>query len=143
MVTKAPVDRPLPPFDDDADRRRLEHCGIKAATPPWELGHPPQHTARAVRGPVGCTRLLFALATADRRPCEREARGDEPVGWPRWQRQLLPQHREQRIVWAQGFYGLFPMAEFALWLGGKRKDVPPGSGTRQETLAPYGRTSHA
>jgi hypothetical protein len=34
------------------------------------------------------------------------------------------------------------MAEFALLLGVKRKDVPPGIGTQQELLAKYGLTSH-
>jgi hypothetical protein len=143
FVTNAPVDRPLQPFDDDDDRSLIENCCIKEAKQQWELGHPPQKNERAVRVHVVFTLLMFALATAYRLQCEREAMGDEPVGWQRWRRQLLQQNREKMIVFAQGFYGIFPMAEFALLLGVKLKDVPPGIGTRQEILAKYGLTSHA
>ena len=100
-------------------------------------GDLPQNTDRAVRVHVLFTLLLFALATAYRRPCEREAMGGEPVGWQRWRRQLLEQTREQVIVCAQGYYGIFHLAEYSLLLGVKRKDVPPGIGTRQEILAKY------
>jgi len=117
--------------------------GLKAAKQQWELGHPPQKNARAMRVHVVFTLLMFALATAYRLECEREARGEEPVGWQRWRRQLLQQNRDKMIVCAQGCYGIFPMAEFALLLGVKLKDVPPGIGTRQEILANYGLIPHA
>ena len=42
FLTNAPVDRPVQPFDDDDERRLIEHCCIKEAKLPWELGHPPQ-----------------------------------------------------------------------------------------------------
>ncbi len=115
----------------------LEHCCIKAAKQPWELGHPPQKTARAVRVHVRFTLLMFALATAYCLPCEHEARGGEPVGWQRWRRQLLEQTRELVLVLAQGAYGSFHLAESSLLVGVKRKDVPPGIGTRQDLLAKY------
>ena len=117
--------------------------GRKEAKQQGERGHPPQKNARAMRGPVVFTRLLFALATAYRLACEREAMAAEPVGWQRWRGQLLPQTREKMIVCAQGFYGIFPPAAFALLRGVKLTDVPPGIGTRQEILAPYGLTPHA
>lgn len=56
--------QPLPPCDEDDDCRRLEPGCRQAAKPPWALGHPPQHSARAVRVQVLVTRLLCALATA-------------------------------------------------------------------------------
>ena len=86
FLTKAAVPQPWPPFDDDADRHLLEPCGMKEATPPWELGHPPQNSARAVRGHVVFTRLMLALATAYRLQGEPAATGGEPVGWQRWRR---------------------------------------------------------
>ena len=86
---------------------------------------------------VMCTLLMFALATEYRWPCEQEATGGEPVGWQRWRRQLLEQTREQVIVFAQGYYGIFHLAEYSLLVGVKRKDRPPGIGTRQEILAKY------
>jgi hypothetical protein len=102
FLTNAAVQQPRQPFDDDADRRLSEHGGIKEAKPPWELGHPPQNTERAVRVQVLFTWLMCALATAYRLPCEHEARGGEPVGWQRWRRQLLEQTRELVMVLAQG-----------------------------------------
>jgi len=41
-LTNASVQLPRKPFDDD--RRRIEHCWLKAAKPPWEWGRFPQKT---------------------------------------------------------------------------------------------------
>jgi len=142
FLTNASVEQPLQPFDDYDDRRLIENGCIKEAKQPWDLTHPPQKTGRAVRVHVVFTLLMFALATASRLRCEQDDTGADPVGWQRWRRQLLQHNRDQVIVFAQGFYGIFPMAEFALLLGVQLKDVPPGIGTRQEVLATYGLTAH-
>ena len=63
--------------------------------------------------------------------------GDAPVGWQRWRRQLLEQTRDKVIVFAQGYYDIFHLAEYSLLLGVKLKDVPLGIGTYQEILAKY------
>jgi hypothetical protein len=139
--THAAVQQPLKPCDDDDDRRLIEHCGIKEAKPPWDLGHPPQKSARAVRVHVMLTLLLCALATASRWLYAKAALGAEPVGWQRWRRQLLEQSRDKVIVCAQGYYGILHVAEYAWLLGAKLKDVPPEIGTRQEVLAKYGLTA--
>ena len=138
FLTNAAVPQPLKAFDDDDDRSLIENCCIKEAKQPWDVKHPPQKTARAVRVHVLFTLLLFALATAYRRQCERDALQGEPVGWQRWRRQLLEQTRDQVIVFAQGAYGIFHIAEFALLMGVRLQDVPPEIGTRQEILAKYG-----
>jgi DDE family transposase len=138
FLTNASVRQPLKPFDDDDDRSLIENCCLKEAKQQWELGHPPQKTARAVRVHVVFTLLMFALATAYRWPWEREATGGEPVGWQRWRRQLLEQTREKVIVCAQNCYGIFHLAEYSLLVGVKLKDRPPGIGTRQDILAKYG-----
>lgn len=137
FLTNAAVAKPLQPFDDYDDRSLIENCCIKEAKQQWDLGHPPQKTERAVRVHVLFTLLMFALATAYRLQCEREAVGDEPVGWQRWRRQLLEQTRDKVIVFAQGTYGIFHLAEYSLLLGAKLKDKPPGVGTRQQVLAKY------
>ena len=97
---------------------------------------------RNMNAPCGCrwsyTRLLFALATAYRLLCAHEATGGEPVGWQRWSCQLFEQTRDLVIVFAQGYDGIFHMAEDLLQVGVSIKDRPPGIGTRQEVLAPYG-----
>ena len=142
FLTNAAVDKPLQPFDDDDDRSLIENCWIKEAKQPWNLKHPPQKTGRAVRVHVLFTVLLFALATAYRWQCEQEETGGEPVGWQRWRRQLLEQTRDQIIVFAQGFYGIFHMAEYSLLLGVKIKDRPPEIGTYPQILAKYGLRAH-
>jgi hypothetical protein len=138
VLTNAAGQRPVPPFADADDRRRMEHGCLKEAKQPWDLGHPPQQTARAVRVPGVFTLLLCALATASRLERAREARGGAPVGWQRWRRQLREQTREQVIGFAQGSYGMFHLAEYSLLVGGKRKDRPPGVGSHQAIWAQYG-----
>jgi hypothetical protein len=137
FLTNAPVEQPLRVFDADDDRSLLETCGIREAKQPWELGHPPQKHARAVQVHVVFTLRMFALATAYRLLCDREARGGEPLGWQRWRRQLLEQTRDPVIVCAEGHEGLFHLAEYSLLLGVKLKDVPPEIGSRQQVLARY------
>jgi hypothetical protein len=138
FLTNASVAKPLQAFDDYDDRSLIENCCIKEAKQQWDLKHPPQKNARAVRVHVLFTLLLFALATAYRLQGERVALGGEPVGWQRWRRQLMEQNRDQVIVCAQGAYGIFHIAVFALLMGAKLKDVPPELGTRREILAQYG-----
>jgi hypothetical protein len=142
FLTNASVQQPLHPFDDYDDRSLIENCCIKEAKQQWDLGHPPQKTGRAVQVHVMFTFLVFALATAYRLQCEQAELRAEPVGWQRWRRQLLEQTRDKIIVFAQRCYGIFPIAEFALLVGVKLKDVPPGIGTRQEVLAKYRLTGH-
>lgn len=124
FLTKASVPQPWQPCEDDDDRSLMEHCCSKEAKQPWDLQHPPQKTARAVRVHVPLTLLMFALATAYRLPREREALGAESVGWQRWRRQLQEQNRDQLIVCARGYDGIFPVAEYSLLLGVKLQDVP-------------------
>jgi hypothetical protein len=142
-LTKAAVDTPLPPFADDDERRLLANGGIKAAKQPWDLGHPPQNTERAVWVHVLFPRRMFALATAYRRPCEREATGGEPFGRQRGRRQRLEHTRDTVMVCAQGYDGIVHLAEYAWRLGVRLKDTPPGVGTYPDMLAKYGLTSQA
>src|SRR5919197_2158684 len=79
-LTPAPVNKPLPPFDADADRRLLETCDIKERKPQGSVPPPPQNTARAVHGPVLFTLRRFAWGTASRGPWAQEATGRAPVG---------------------------------------------------------------
>jgi Transposase DDE domain len=142
FLTNAPVDKPLQPFDDYDDRSLIENCYIKESKQQWSLKHPPQKTARAVHVHVLFTLLLFALGTAYRLQCEQEAIGREPVGWQRWRRQLREQTRDLVIVFAEGYYGIFHMAEYSLLLGVKLKDRPPSIGTYHDILAKYGLPAH-
>jgi hypothetical protein len=142
LLTKAPVEKPLPPCDDEDARRLLEHGWITERTQPWSVKPPPQKTARAGRVHVIFTLLLFALATAYRLQAAPDALGTEPVGWPRWRRQLLEQSRDHGIVFARDGYGIVQRAEYSRWLGVRLKEVPPGSGTRQDILANYRLTAH-
>jgi hypothetical protein len=128
FLTNASVDKPLQPFDDDDDRSLIENCGLKESKQQWCLQHPSQKTARGVYVHVLFTVLMFALATAYGRQCEHADTAGEPVGWQRWRRQLLEQTRDHVIVFAQGCYGIFHLAESSLLVGVTIKDRPPGSG---------------
>jgi hypothetical protein len=142
FLTNAPVDQPLQSFDDDDDRSLIENRYIKESKQQWNLKHPPQKTARAMRVHVLFALLMFALATAYRLQREHADIGCNPVGWQRWRRQLLDQTRDHVIVFAQECYGIFHMAEYSLLLEVKLKDRPPGIGTHEEILAKYGLTAH-
>jgi hypothetical protein len=124
-------------FDGDDDRNLTANCGFQATKQPWDMGHPPQKTERAVRVHMVSTRLMFALATAYRLLREQEATGAEPVGWQHRRRQPLEQTRELVIAYAQGYYGIFHLAEYSLLVGVKLKDRPLGIATRQDILAKY------
>jgi hypothetical protein len=142
FLTNASVQQPLRPFDDDDDRRLIEHGWIKESKQPWSVQHPPQKTARAVRVHVMFTLLMFALATAYRWPCEQADTRGEPIGWQRWRRQLLEETRDLVIVFAQDDDGIFHLAEYSLLVGVNLKERPPGIGTRQQILAKYRLTAH-
>ncbi len=138
FLTNASVQQPWQSFDDDDDRRLIEHCCLKESKQPWSVKPPPQKRARAVRVHVMFSLLLFALATAYRLPGEQADTGKEPVGWPRWRRPLLEQTRDLVIIFAKDAYGIVHIAEYSLLLGGNIKDHPPGIGTRPQILAKYG-----
>jgi hypothetical protein len=142
FLTNAPVDKPLQPFDDDDDRSLIENCYIKESKQPWSVTHPPQKTARTVHVHVLFTLLMFALATAYRLQAEQDDLGKEPVGWPRWRRQLLEKTRDHIIIFARDCYGLLHRAEYSLWLGVRLKEVPPSIGTHQDILAKYRLPAH-
>jgi hypothetical protein len=110
LLTNAAVANPLQPFDDDEDRRLIEHGCITESQPQWSVKQPPQKTARAVRVHMMFTLLMFALATAYRLQCAQADMGNEPVGWQRWRRQLLQQTRDHVMVLAQDCYGIFHIA---------------------------------
>jgi Transposase DDE domain len=143
FLTNAAVNQPLQPFDDDDDRSLIENCDIKESKQPWSLKPPPQNTARAVRVHVMFTLLMFALATAYRRQCEQAYIGSDPVSWQRWRCQLLEQTRDHVIVVAEGYYGIFHIAEYSLLIGVNIKDRPPGISTRRQILTKYGLITHA
>jgi hypothetical protein len=130
--------KPLHIFATYDDRSLIEHCGIKERKHAWHLKHPPKKTERAVQGQVFFTLAMFALATAYRLRAAQAAGGDEPVGWQRWRRQLIPQHRDKVIIFAQGWYGIFHVAEYALLLGVQLTEPPPEIGNRRAVFKTYG-----
>lgn len=87
FLTNTSVRQPLHTVDDDDDHSLIENGYMKKSKQPWDVGHPPQKTAQAVRVLMVFTLLVFALATAYRWLCDQEEAGGEPVGWQRWRRQ--------------------------------------------------------
>jgi len=97
---------------------------------------PPENGAS---GPGACGVYLAAVCPDHRLrlPGEPGVTGEEPVGWHRWQRQLLQRTRDKVIVCAQYSYGIFHVADSRL-LGVKLKQLLPGIGTHQELLGKNG-----
>jgi hypothetical protein len=143
FLTNEAVDKPLRVFDAYDDRSLIENCCIKESKQAWNLKHPPQKTERAVQVHVFFTLAMFALATAYRWRAEQAAMGNDPVGWQRWRRQLLQQNRDKVIIFAQGWYGIFHVAEYSLLLGVKLQEPPPEIGSRRDVLKKYGLLRHA
>jgi Transposase DDE domain len=143
FLTNETVDKPLEAFDAYDDRSLIENCCIKESKQAWNLKHPPQKTERAVQVHVFFTLAMFALATAYRLRAEQAAVGDEPVGWQRWRRQLIQQNRDKVIIFAQGWYGIFHVAEYSLLLGVRLREPPPEIGNRRDVLKKYGLVEYA
>jgi hypothetical protein len=143
FLTNEAVAKPLHIFDTSDDRSLIEHCCLKESKQAWNLKHPPKKTARAVQVHVLFTLAMFALATAYRLRAEQAAGGDEPVGWQRWRRQLIQQNRDTVIIFAQGWYGIFHVAEDSLLLGVRLREPPPQVGSRRDVLKKYGLVGHA
>jgi hypothetical protein len=143
FLTNEAVDQPLQVFDAYDDRSLIENCCIKESKQAWHLKSPPQKTERAVQVHVFFTLAMFALATAYRLRAEHAAVGDEPVGWQRWRRQRIQQNRDKVIIFAQGWYGIFHVAEYSLLLGVRLREPPPEIGSRRDVLKKYGLVGHA
>jgi hypothetical protein len=143
FLTNEAVAKPLTIFDAYDDRSLIENCCIKESKQAWNLKHPPKKTERAVQVHVLFTLAMFALATAYRLRAEQAAVGDEPVGWQRWRRQLIQQNRDKVIIFAQGWYGIFHVAEYSLLLGVRLREPPPQVGSRRDVLKKYGLVGHA
>lgn len=142
FLTNDAVAKPLTLFDAYDDRSLIENCCIKESKQAWNLKHPPKKTERAVQVHVLFTLSMFALATAYRLRAEQAAVGDEPVGWQRWRRQLIQQNRDKVIIFAQGWYGIFHVAEYSLLLGVRLREPPPQVGSRRDVLKKYGLVGH-
>lgn len=143
FLTNEAVAKPLKIFDTYDDRRLIENCCIKESKQAWNLKRPPKKTERAVQVHVLFTLAMFALATAYRLRAEQAALGDEPVGWQRWRRQLIQQNRDKVMIFAQGWYGIFHVAEYSLLLGVRWREPPPEVGSRRDVLKKYGLVEHA
>lgn len=143
FLTNEAIDKPLQVFDAYDDRRLIENCCIKESKQAWNLKHPPQKTERAVQVHVLFTLAMFALATAYRARAEQAVVGNEPVGWQRWRRQLIQHNRDKVIIFAQGWYGIFHVAEYSLLLGVRLREPPPEIGSRRDVLKKYGLVGQA
>jgi hypothetical protein len=142
FLTNEAVAKPLHIFDTYDDRRLIENCCLTESKPAWNLKPPPKKTARAVQVHVLFTLALCALATAYRLRAEQAAVGDEPGGWQRWRRQLSQQHRDNVLIFAQGWYGILHVAEYSLLLGVRLREPPPEVGNRRDVLKKYGLLGH-
>jgi hypothetical protein len=59
-------------------------------------------------------------------------------GTARWRARLKQENRDKVIVFVADVYGIFHMAEFAILMGVRLKELPPHLGSREAILTRYG-----
>ena len=61
----------------------------------------------------------------------------EGEGTARWRARLKQENRDKVIVFVEDVYGIFHMAEFAILMGVRLKELPPHLGSREAILTRY------
>ena len=161
-LTNGAVKDPFMAFDDYDWRSVIENGIFKEGKHPWRLGHFPQKNEAAVVAHCFLTITVMALCTAFRLRNGQKVAEDTPsgaagsssgrdsgrepvgiaildgVGTERWRRQLKEENRNKVIVFVGDRYGIFHVAEFAIFAGVRIKDIPEELGSRKTILARYG-----
>jgi hypothetical protein len=152
-LTNGPVDDPFEAFDDYDDRSLIENCLFREGKGPWNLLHHfPQRNEQGVLIQTFFTATVQALATTYRLwERQQELRAEKPEttadsldysllegeGAQRWRRRLKQENRNKLIVFVGEHYGIFHMAEFAVLVGLRIKEIPTELGTPADILARF------
>jgi hypothetical protein len=152
-LTNGPVDDPFEAFDDYDDRSLIENCLFREGKGPWNLLHHfPQRNEQGVLIQTFFTATVQALATTYRLwERQQELRAEKPEttadsldysllegeGTQRWRRRLKQENRNKLIVFVGEHYGIFHMAEFAVLVGLRIKEIPTELGTPADILARF------
>lgn len=162
-LTNGPLDDPFEAFDDYDGRSLIENCLFREGKGPWNLQqYFPQRNEQGVLVQTFFTTTIQALATAYRLwDGQQELRAEDPVsgleapawketatepldysllggeGAQQWRRRLKQENRDKLIVFVGEYYGIFHMAEFAVMVGLRVKEIPPELGTPADILARF------
>jgi len=148
-LTNASVEHPLGAFNDYDDRSTVENGLWREAKQAWDFQHYPQRNEAGVVVHVFFTLVVMALATAYRLWKEREEKALRNLfaasllkgqGARAWRRELKAENRKKVIVFVQGRYGIFHVAEFSVLAGLRIRamGIPPKLGSPADILARYG-----
>lgn len=148
LTNRALGRRPLRTFDDYDNRSLIENTLFREGKQAWSLEAIPKKTQRAATAHIFITFAMVALTTAFRTAqCAEETQHDifssvhsEPVGATRWRRALEEQNRDRIIVFSNGYYGIFHIAEFTVLSGFKVRILPPEVGSAEDIHRRYGVT---
>ncbi len=146
-LTNMRVYKPLKVFDEYDERSIIENCLFKEAKTGWHIKHCPQKTEQAMLVHIFFTLTIFALTNAYREWAgerEEEELIDEELpslGIKRWRQEIKRKGKNKAIIFIEGSYGIFWLAEIMILSGIKVKDIPRAAGTREEILNRYGLNS--
>ena len=140
FLTNETVDKPLAAFDAYDDRSLIEHCCIKESKQAWNLKLPP----RRPNAPCRCTCSHPGdVCTCHGVPLAGRAGGGRgrAYGLAALAAAIIQQNRDKVIIFAQGWYGIFHVAEYSLLLGVRLQRTAPGgrkSSRRAQEIRAHG-----
>lgn len=145
-LTNASVKTPLAVFDSYDCRSLIENTLFREGKQAWSLESIPKKTQRAATAHIYITFITLAMTTAYRSWNDLEEDQDDilsPIpdeshGVRRWRRELSKRNQDRVIVFCDGYYGIFHVAEFTVLTGFRIRKIPPELGTIQEIHERYG-----
>ncbi len=152
-LTNGPVSDAFVIFDSYDWRSVIENGIFKEGKHPWHLGQFPKKTQAAVVVHSYFTLLVMALGMAFRLWQARQASApaeetETPPslstalpggeGTARWRWRLKEENRDKVIVFFQGAYGIFHLAELAVLSGLRLRRLPSSLGSPDDILLRYG-----
>ena len=142
LLTNSSVRDPFYTADAYFERATIENCLFREGKQSLELEHPFSRNSDAMKIHVFFTVAVLALCRAFRAFQAREERREEkglPSTLEQFRRRLKVETRNKVIVFAEGKFGIFPVAEWMTLFGLRVKDAAlDGVFDRASILAKYG-----
>ena len=120
ILTNAPVDKPLGPYDRYDRRSEMENALFREAKQAWFIERPAKNTARAFRAHAYLTLITMALTTAFRAWLEQQdkkGRAGENTGIRKFRQQVRQENGNKVIVFDEGRYAIFEVYELVILCG--------------------------
>jgi len=138
-LTNMPVGDPFVGFDTYDDRSLIENCLYKESKQGWHIKHSPQKTEQAIVVHIFFTLTVFALSNAFHKwkKEKQKEEEEEQIGIIRKRREIALKNKNKVIVFIEGKYGIFYMAEVLILSGVEVKELPEGITSRNKIFRKY------